>query len=190
MYKGLALIFLCLCSYWIQAQSESNDKNGFEFPNGFRFGFQSSNLHQDGSSIGDHLSRGYVGYLRKVHLVPFLHLETGLEYMIAGSQQNSDSKLELHYLTVPAQGVFKIGPFVALGGINANFRVAENYTVNGEKVKRKGDERSNAFDLALDAGGGFNFLAFTAEFRYYWGLLEVDNGAFNRYWQAGLKIHF
>ncbi len=190
MNKGLILLLICLFSQLGFGQSSSKDDDGLGLPNGFRIGFQSSHFIQEGSSIADNLNRGYIGYIRKVHLVPFLHLETGLEYMIAGSQQNKDSKLELHYITLPAQGVFKIGPIVALGGINANFRVAENYTVNGEKIKRSGGDRSAAFDLALDAGAGFNFLALTAEFRYYWGLLEVENNTFNRYWQAGIKFHF
>ncbi len=179
----LALITV-LCS----AQKE--DDGRFDLPNGFRIGYQYSNLNNNDEDAADHLDRGYIGYVRKIKIVPLIHIETGLEYMIAGAQQSDDVRLQLHYLTVPAQGVLKLGPFVGVAGLNGNFRIAEDFTVDGEKVDRDDDDRAAAFDLAVDAGAGFNILFMTIEARYYWGLLEVDNGWYNRYWQAGLKFHF
>ena len=187
MNKLFLLLGLCFLttSLWSQAEDE---KDGFNLPNGIRFGWQSSNYLQDGDSAGDNLDRGYIGYVRKISILHFLKLETGLEYMIAGTQPTDDSKLQLHYLVIPAQGAFKLGPFVAQAGVSANIRVAEDFKVDGESVDR--DDKSAGFDVAANVGAGFNFLFMTLEARHYWGLLEVENGWHNDYWQLGLKFNF
>ncbi len=188
MKKNLLLLFLCLSSISVFCQSDDDEGKGL--PNGIRVGYQYSNLSNNDRDAADNLDRFYIGYVRKINVIPLIHVETGLEYMIAGAKQSEDSRLELHYLVLPAQGVLKIGPFVGVAGLNADFRLAENYTLNGEKIKRSGSDKSASFDLAADAGAGFNILFMTIEARYYWGLLEVQDGWYNQYWQAGVKFHF
>lgn len=187
MRSTITTFFFCLSICCCLAQDDDKDK-GWSLPNGFRAGYQWSNLENDTETAANNLDRFYVGYLRKFKLLHLLKVETGLEYMIAGAQQSDDTRLQLHYLVLPAQGVLKIGPFVGQAGLNANFRIAENLKVNGQSVDR--DDKSANFDLAANVGAGFNFLMVTLEARYYWGLLEVDNGWYNRYSQFGLKFHF
>jgi hypothetical protein len=187
MNKLILILGICFISITAWSQSE-DEKDGFNLPNGIRFGWQSSNFIQDGETAEDNLDRGYIGYVRKVSIAHFFKLETGLEYMIAGTQINDDTKLQLHYLVLPAQGALKIGPFVAQAGVSANFRIAEDYRVDGESIER--DDKSAGFDVAANVGAGFNFLFMTLEARHYWGLLEVENGWYNDYWQLGLKFNF
>ena len=187
MYKTIAISFLCLLTYSCFAQKD-DDKDRHLLPNGLRGGYQWSNLENDSESAADNLDGFYVGYVRKIKLIPLIHIETGLEYMLAGAKQTDNSKLQIHYIVLPAQGVLKIGPFVGMAGVNANFKVGEKLTVNGQTVDR--DDKAAVFDFAVDGGLGFNILMFTIEARYYWGLIEVENGWYNRYAQLGLKLHF
>ena len=189
MNKLILILSLCFFSSILSAQ-EDEEKDGFNLPNGVRFGWQSSNYLQDGDSYGNTIDRGYIGYVRKISILHFLKLETGLEYMIAGTQMNEDNRIQLHYLVIPAQGAFKLGPFVAQAGVSANIKLSEDYTENGEKVDRPDDEKANGFDVAANIGAGFNFLFMTLEARHYWGLLEVEDGWYNDYWQLGLKFNF
>lgn len=184
----LTLFFICFASSILFAKSEKKD--GFELPNGFRFGYQYSNLINNGNMAYAHLDRGYLGYTRKIKVVPLVHIETGMEAMISGAKLANNSSVELYYLNVPVQGILKLGPVVGIAGFNGNFKLAETQKINGQKVKLDNSNRSSFFDLTLDAGLGFNVLMLTFEGRYYWGLLDVNNGYTNRFWQAGVKIHF
>lgn len=188
MRKLFYLLMLSLCTTFASAQTE-DEKDGWNMPNGVRFGWQLSNLRQDGDNLGDDLHRGYIGYVRKISIAHFFKVETGLEYMIAGTQLDDDSHLELHYLVLPAQGAVKLGPFVAQAGLAGNFKIAEGYKEDGEKVDR--GDKAAFFDLTANAGAGFNFLFMMVEARHYWGLLEVEEESINNdFWQLGLKIHF
>jgi hypothetical protein len=180
------ILSLCFCLFVMAAHGQSDDKGRFDLPNGFRLGYQQSNLFNNDVDAADNLHRGYVGYIRKIGRARMLHLETGLEYMIAGAQVSEEDKLQLHYLSLPAQGVLKLGPFVGVAGLNANFMIADNFDSDNNAP----EPDLKRFDLVADAGVGFNILFMTLEARYYWGLLEVTDGWYNRYWQAGLKFHF
>ncbi|MCC6414048.1 MAG: PorT family protein [Saprospiraceae bacterium] len=185
MIKPLFTLVFCLFVLSAFAQKD-DDKHR---PNGIRIGYQNS-LYSDGDNTSDALSRGYFGFMRKIGKRDLFHLETGLEYMMAGAKFENDAQVQLHYITLPLQGVVKIGPFVGLAGINGNFRIGENYKVGDQEIERNDDNKSNGFDVAVDAGLGFNILFMTIEARYYWGLIEVENDLYNRYVQAGLKFHF
>ena len=188
MYKIVLTCVLCIFSCYCGAQSDKG--GGLDLPNGFRVGYQRSDMVNNSKTSSGMLDRGYIGYVRKIGRAPIVHLETGLEFMIAGAEQTDTSKLDLYYFSAPLQGVLKIGPIVAVAGVNANFRIAEKFTESGKSITRDKEEKSAIFDVAADAGIGFNILMITLEARYYWGLLEVDNGWNNRYLQLGLKFHF
>ncbi len=179
----LLTLFVITCSGYSQ---EDDDGGG---PNGIRVGYNSANLVNSDDDATANLDKFYVGYFRKMSLA-FFKLETGLEYMIAGSKLTSDTELQLHYLVIPAEGVFKLGPFSAMAGVSANIRLAETYKLNGDTIDRPSEEKSNGFDVALNGGLGFSLLMITLETRYYWGLIEVQDGWFNQYWQTGLKFSF
>lgn len=183
-----SLFTLCLCFFALSVMAQKDDHK--HRPNGFRIGYQNSTYGNSDGKVDDNLDRGYVGFMRKIGKRNLFHLETGLEYMIAGAQLENDAQVQLHYLTLPLQGVVKIGPIVGLAGVNGNFRIAENYKLGDQEVDRSGDDKSKGFDVAVDAGLGFNILFMTIEARYYWGLIEVEDGWYNRYLQAGLKFHF
>lgn len=188
--KKLLLIIACIFIANLTMAQDDKEDNDKKWPNGFRAGYQWSNLVKEEDKVADNLDGFYVGYLRKVKIIPLLRLETGLEYMIAGAQTSDDKKLRLHYLVLPAQLVVKIGPVYGLAGVNGNIKIYEDLKVNGQKVDITSENRVSAFDIAVDAGAGFNFLFLSIEARYYWGLLEVEQGYKNQYAQIGLKVHF
>ena len=189
MKKITFLLLFGLLAGICTAQSDE-EKDGFNLPNGIRLGFQSSDLLGDGIDTHGTMDRGYIGYLRKMTIAHFIKIETGLEYMIAGAELTEDSELQLHYLCIPAQGLFKLGPFVAQAGLSGNIKVSETYKLNGDKVDRPDDDKASGFDVAANFGAGFNIAFLTIEARHYWGLLEVDESVFNDYWQLGLKGNF
>lgn len=186
MRTKLTTLLLCLSAYYCFGQSDKD--KGWDLPNGFRAGYQWSNLVKDGESAADNLDGFYAGYVRKFRLLHLLKVETGLEYMMAGAKQTEDTKLQLHYLVVPAEAAIKLGPFVGMAGLSANFKVGEKYTENGQEVDRL--DKANSFDTAANVGAGFNFFILMLEARYYWGLTDVQDGWKNQYWQLGLKLHF
>jgi hypothetical protein len=117
-------------------------------------------------------------------------LETGLEYMIAGSQITDDTKLELQYITLPLQAQLKIGPFIGTAGLNALFKVAQKMTVAGTKVDVTDENKVSFMDCSGDVGAGFKILMFTLEARYYYGFVNIKDGWHNNYYQLGLKVSF
>jgi hypothetical protein len=189
MFILLVLLLGSPASY-AQGGREKDDERDFNLPNGIRFGYQWANFVKDGDQAAENLDRGYIGYARKWKIIPLIHLETGLEYMIAGAKIDEDNKLQLHYLVIPVQGLVKVGPFIGLAGLSGNIRIAEQLELKAGTVNAGDDKRSSGFDLAANLGAGFNILMLTFEARHYWGLLDVDDGWHNRYWQAGLKFHF
>src|SRR6187399_1339463 len=132
MKKILLLSAIVFNSFFTFSQTEE-DENDNKL-NGIRFGYQHSNLTNSDADAANNLDRFYIGISRQKKLSPLFRLETGLEYMIAGSQITDDSKLELHYITLPLQAHLKIGPFIGTGGLNALFKVAQKMTVAGVKV--------------------------------------------------------
>lgn len=187
MKKTLLLLTVLCLTLTLNAQ-DKDDKDR-KWPNGLRAGYQYSNLVGGSNGSFDNLGGFYAGYVRKVRLVPFFGLETGMEYMMAGAQKN-DVIYRMNYLVLPAQLVAKLGPFFALAGVNANLDFYQSVEANGTKEKVKGDDKANVFDVAVDGGVGFNFLFLAAEARYYWGLTEIKDGYKNQYFQLGLKLHF
>lgn len=174
-----------LCSAGDNKEDDDNDRHY-----GIRAGYQSSDLVRDEKESMDTRDGFYFGFVRRINLIPLFKLETGLEYMQAGAILSDTSERRLNYIVVPAQLVFKLGPLLALGGINACFKVDENYIVNDTEQSLSDDQSSSFTDFTVDGGVGFKILMVSVEARHYWGLTDINNGTKNRYWQLGLKINF
>jgi hypothetical protein len=186
--KKALLIFamLSVANFSFAGDDDDDDKKR---PNGFRVGYQSSTLEKSSDKSASSLGGFYVGYVRKIGIIPMLRLETGLEYMTAGAK-NDNSQMNLNYLVVPIQGVGKIGPVFALVGLNAAFKVSQSLEVNGNKIDIPDDSKAKTFDFMIDAGAGYSLLFLSLEARYYWGLSSVENGYQNWLVQVGLKLSF
>lgn len=169
-----------------QAEEDENDNK----LNGVRFGYQYSNLVNSDEDAASNLDRFYIGFSRQKKFSPFFRLETGLEYMIAGSMITEDSKLELHYITLPLQAHLKLGPFIGTAGLNALFKVAQKLTVAGADIPTTDENKATFMDCSADLGVGFKLWILTAEARYYYGLVDIKDGWHNNYYQLGLKVSF
>jgi hypothetical protein len=184
--KKLSMFFLILLlASQVRAGDDEKDR-----PNGFRIGYVWSNLTKSGENAADNLDGLYAGFVRSMKLAPLFKFETGMEFCMNGAKQTENSKLQLGYLVLPAQVKAQLGPLVGQVGVNGNFRILQKFTVNGNSVDIDDSNRAAFFDLAVNAGAGFNILALTIEARYYWGLIDVRDGWYNRYAQLGLKINF
>jgi len=190
-----ALLFMVSVSSFAQ----SDDKDVYK---GIRAGWQSSNLFLDGSTDGStNLSSFYVGIFGEKKLIPLLSFGASLEYSQVGSVASDvdDTKFVMHYVGVPLYVKVKLGPVFALGGAAANFKVAESFTLLGEKLNDEDYEaleieKSNVFDVPLFLGLGVKILMINIEARYYWGMLDIDKSdAFtlkSQYFQIGAGISF
>jgi hypothetical protein len=120
-----------------------------------------------------------------------LRFGKGLEYFQNGYESNLvDLQRRLHYLSAPLYLKVKLGSVYATGGTALNFKVAENAKYQDELIDTLA-EKSNWFDMPLQAGLGINILMLAIEARYSWGMLELnDTGAKNQYVQLGLAVLF
>jgi len=185
----LAILIFAGTSFLL-AQDDDGKKNI-----GIRAGWQFAGLYEDGSLLegSSELNSFYVGLYKDTKLVPILFLGTGLEYAPVGvTSSDIDAKLVLHYLSIPIDVKVKLGPVFALGGLAANFRLAEKFTLLGEDVEITDDEKSAVFDLPVFLGVGVNIFMLNIEIRYYYGLLDVysDPSVNARYLQIGAGIKF
>jgi len=123
-------------------------------------------------------------------LIPMLYAGGGLEYFQNGFQSTLiDLKRKLHYISVPLYLKVKFGPVYATAGTALNFKLAEKNILAGASVDPL-SEKSDVFDLPLQAGIGVKILMFSIEARYNWGMLDVNNGVKNQYFQLGLAVFF
>jgi hypothetical protein len=159
---------------------------------GFRAGFQNSSFHKDGSKVSGtkDYNSFYVGLFRDNKLMPALHLGTGLEYLQNGAKMGNDRKLLIHYLSVPVYLKAKIGSLFALGGMAANFKLSEKYTVGGNSTTLTDEQKPKSIDFPVFAGVGMKILLFSFEVRYHWGLTKSKEGVKNQYLQIGAGIAF
>jgi len=158
---------------------------------GIRAGYQSSAQYKGGSQISetDPLNYFYAGLFRDNKIVPALHLGVGLEYFQNGHTYNNGSdKWVLNYLSIPVYLKAKLGPVFALGGLAANFKLSEKIYFNGESMNPPSDQKSKTMDVPVFLGAGVKISIFTIEARYHWGLVEINHGATNQYFQIGAGI--
>jgi hypothetical protein len=159
---------------------------------GIRAGYQSSNwFDTDGRVLGDPLQNFYLGVFKDNKLLPAIHLGIGLEYFQNGYKgTDTDDKQVLHMLSMPVYGKAKIGPVFGLAGIGVNLKLSEKIVVNDIASSPSDDQKSKAVDFPLLVGAGFKFLMFTIEARYHWGLVGINHGLHNRYFQLGAGVSF
>lgn len=180
----LTALLLCAPFY---ANAGDGDKVG-----GIRLGWSSAAMFNDGTKLSgyENLQSFYIGFFRDNKIVPMLHLGTGLEYNQNGAQENSDNKWVLHYVSVPINLKLKIGPVYGLAGFAPSFKVSEKYIIDGSKTSPSSDEKSEWFDIPFHAGVGVKILFLSIEARYHWGMLDVNDGLKNQYFQLGAGISF
>jgi len=154
---------------------------------GFRGGFQYSNIYKDGSAIkSDPLNSFYVGFFKEQKIVPMLSIGSGLEYSQIGTMPDSDSKMQLHYLSMPVNLKVKIGPIYAIGGASASFKVGEQWTDYGKKTDVA--IKANWFDVPVHVGLGVQILAFRIEARYHWGMLDLYDSPLTGYKTQAIQL--
>lgn len=157
---------------------------------GIRAGYQSSAWYKGGSQLPgtDPLSNFYVGIFKDNKLLPAIHFGIGLEYFQNGYRINSTDKRVLHMLSVPAYAKVKIGPVFGLAGIGANFKVSEKIFTNDVAASPSSEQKSKTVDFPFLIGAGVRISIFTIEARYHWGLVDINEGYSNQYFQIGGAI--
>jgi len=179
-------VIVALFTADIQAQDKEGDRVG-----GVRFGWHSSNMYKDGSSItSDPTQSFYFGFFRDNQIAPLIHLGTGLEYFKNGVNLTDDFRRDLHYVSIPLNAKIKLGPVFALGGFAPSIKVAERFVIGDNSEKPGDDEKAEWFDIPLYAGVGVKLLFITIEARYHWGMLEIADGYKSQYFQLGLGLSF
>jgi len=153
---------------------------------GVRAGYQMSNLYYDGSSMDNPFNSFYIGAFKEKKIIPMLHFGVGLEYSLSGSYIDNDNKLVMHYLSVPVNVKFKIGPFYATAGASASFKVGEKWTVKG--IDTELIEKANVFDVPVFAGVGFQILMIRVEARYYWGTMSLYDNKLDPFKTQNLQL--
>lgn len=159
---------------------------------GIRAGYQGSGLFlgNDLYPLSEPYSSFYAGLYRDTRIFAMLHFGSGLEYFQNGLQFTEDNKRVLHYLSIPLDLKVKLGPLFVLGGMAPSFKMAEREFVNGNAAKPASDDLSRGFDAPVFVGAGLKILFLTLEARYHWGLFDVYDGYYNRYFQIGAGISF
>jgi hypothetical protein len=165
--------------------SNGGDKKNF----GIRAGYQNASMQSVDSIWYNSLNSFYIGGYKEFRFFPFLYAGSGLEYFINGNQKDENNKLLLHYLSVPLDIKLKAGPIFALGGFSLNFKIGEKMMVDGKTINLTGDNKIGWFDSSAFIGAGINILMISIEGRYHWGLVDVNRGFHNNYYQVGLVLH-
>ena len=91
-------------------------------------------------------------------------------------------------LSIPLYAKAKIGPVFGLAGIGANFKVSEKIYTNDVASSPTSEQKSNTVDFPLFIGAGVKISIFTIEARYHWGLVDINEGSSNQYFQLGAGI--
>jgi hypothetical protein len=156
---------------------------------GVRAGYQVAYTNNNGNQVGGSLAHYYLGafHNKKLGVGDLLTLHTGLEYMQNGHRTNDANFLRMNMISVPVALRIKLGPLFAQGGFNGNFKISENYQVNGLDALNS-TNKTNSFDLPAHIGLGLKFFILEIEARYHQGFLDVNNGNKNSYFQLGLAV--
>lgn len=155
---------------------------------GIRGGWMESKISKGGDSYLDAKYKSfYVGMFNDQELIPMLYIYTALDYYQTGSKYNDDNKLVLHYISIPVGLKLKIGPVQAFGGIHGAVKVSTAYTLLGQPVS---SEKFSTFDAGTFIGLGLNIAFIGAEVKYTKGLVDINSGYKNNFWQGGLTLWF
>lgn len=168
--------FIVLLAFSVSAQKH-----------GIRAGYQAAGQFESGSQQYGTLNNFYAGVFRNDDIVPFLDWHKGVEYMQAGFYTDENNFRRIHTISVPMALRAKVGPVFALVGVAGNFKVGETYEIGGTDVLND-NAKASFFDLPAIAGVGVKFAIVTIEARYGHGLLEVNDGINNAYFQFGVGL--
>jgi hypothetical protein len=185
----LSLVLVALMTNGdLLAQQESGRHNRF---GGIRGGYQGAALVMDGNNYqgSDTYTTFYVGIQRDNKLGAMFYHGSGLDYFQTGVQMGDNKDLMLHYISLPNHLKIKIGPVYALGGLAPSFRVAEREVIAGD-AQKPDENMTGWFDIPAYAGVGIKIFFLNVEARYHWGLVDVMDGYYNRYFQLGAGISF
>ena len=187
------LISLFTCVVILESRTLlAEDKDSKSNKIGIRGGWQMSSMVLDGSKpdTTQYLNSFYVGLFRDNKIASILRFGTGIEYFQNGLKYTSNTKRVAHTISIPLDLKVKLGPVFMLGGIAANFKVAEKIISGDSKYDPPESNKSNWFDAAAFLGAGIKIAFISIEGRYHWGLIEARNGLYNRYLQVGAAISF
>ena len=129
----------------------------------------------------------YVGLFNDQRLIPMLYIYTALDYYQTGSKHDDDNKLILHYISIPVGLKLKVGPLQLFGGVHGAVRVSTTLTLLAQPVT---SEKFSTFDAGTFIGLGLNIAFIGAEVKYTKGLVDINRGYKNNFWQAGLTLWF
>ena len=178
----LTIAILLAFGMLLTANTFAQDKNKKWGP---RLGWTSATTFNDGNQVQGSFGSLYAGIQRKGKFVGPVKLLSGVEYIQNGHRNNDDNYRKIHYLSFPLGVNVDIGPLFADAGFGLKFRLGETYKVDGEDV----DNNSDFLDIPFFIGAGVKVLFFNIEARYNWGLLDVNDGNRNRYFQLGVGMY-
>ena len=183
----LLLLILSITYSFLYAQDKDKKQKI-----GIRAGFHTAAMVYEGSKpdTARRLNSFYVGLFRDNKIAPILHFGTGIEYFQNGLKYTGSTKRVLHTLSVPLDLKVKLGPVFVLGGAAANFKVKEQIILGDNKYDPLEGDKTKGFDVAAFVGAGIKILFISVEGRYHWGLLDVKNGLYHRYFQLGAAVSF
>lgn len=159
---------------------------------GIRAGFQTATTVNGGNRVQGSIPGWYLGAFTedRLALKGGLKWHSGVEYVRVGHEQNSQNFRRVNYLAVPMGLKFTLLRKVyAQGGISPSFKVGEKYVVGGNDALNS-NTRSSVFDLPMHIGAGVNLGRIDLDGRYNIGLISVNSGNRNRYFQLGGAFRF
>ena len=187
--KKLLIFTLLVFPISISSYAQNKEFNKF----GIRAGWHSALMYRDGAGMAttQPLNTFYIGVFKEFKLVPKLYAGGGLEYFQNGFKSELiDLKRKLYYISVPLYLKVKLGAFYATAGTALNFKVAEVNIISDIIIDPLEEFTSSVFDLPLEVGIGVQISRFSIETKYNWGMIDVNHGASNRYFQLGGAVSF
>lgn len=155
---------------------------------GIRGGWIESEISKGGDSYLDAKYKSfYVGMFNDQKLIPMLYIYTALDYYQTGSKYNDNNKLILHYISIPLGLKLKIGPVQAFGGVHGAVKVSSTYNLLAQPIS---SEKFSTFDAGTFIGLGLSIAFIGAEVKYTKGLVDINRGYKNNFWQVGLTLWF
>lgn len=159
---------------------------------GIRAGFQTASTFNGGNRVQGSIPGWYLGVFTEDDLAlrGGLKWHSGIEYVRVGHRQNSQNFRRVNYLAVP-MGLKLTIVRKAYGqlGISPSFKVGEEFQVGGNDALNS-NTRTSVFDLPMHIGGGVHLGKIDIEARYNTGLISVNSGNRNRYFQLGAGFRF
>lgn len=180
---SLFLVVLLTPSLSIAGPKDDESKKIYK---GIRGGFQSSSFAVDEGDSPDGLGSYYIGIFggKKIGPSKLLSLYTGVTLYQSGADDNDFGTVKLTYISLPFNLRVKVGPVYAFGGANAAIKVGESLSGPIELA----DPDFKSFDAGAQIGVGVKFLMLSAELKYNFGLIEIEDGVKTSHLQAGLCL--